>query len=140
MDGKKLTYLYSVLAVFGLCALTTMKTCWNCDRIAFAEKGSDPASWKTMVTMSLPMCLFLCSCMIKTRNTYILGTQLKPKTVPETVAWWHCFTHHPPFHLDIPKVPGSNHFAPFTCAPQTRFNPRFTPKFNPLLKVGSTRI
>ena len=36
--------------------------------------------------------------------------------------------------------PGSTHFTPFTCAPRTGFNPRFTPEFNPPPKVGWTRI
>ena len=39
-----------------------MNTCWKWDLIFFGVNGSAPGSWNTIVTMSLPMCLFLRSC------------------------------------------------------------------------------
>ena len=57
-----ITYLYWVLGVHGLIALTTMNTCWNWDRILFGVNGWASGSWNTIVTMSLPMCLFLNNC------------------------------------------------------------------------------
>merc|ERR1719412_2353036 len=42
-------------------ALTTMNTCWNWD-FKFGMKGLASGSWKTTVTMSLPIYLFLGNC------------------------------------------------------------------------------
>jgi len=57
-----LTYRYCVLSVQGLTARTTIKTCWNCERIFFGVNGWAPGSWKTMVTISLPMWRLRSSC------------------------------------------------------------------------------
>lgn len=45
----------------GWWARTMMKTCWKWERMFWGVKGNAPGSWKMMVTMSLPMCLFLSS-------------------------------------------------------------------------------
>ena len=38
------------------------KMCWKCERMIRGENWPQPDSWKMMVTMSLPMCLFLSNC------------------------------------------------------------------------------
>ena len=52
-------YLYLVPVEHGFSTLTTMKMCWNCDRIQRGEKASQPGSWNITVTISLPMWRFL---------------------------------------------------------------------------------
>lgn len=62
MVKKTKSYRYCVLSEQGLTARTTMKTCWNCERIFFGVNGWAPGSWKTMVTISLPMWRLRSSC------------------------------------------------------------------------------
>ena len=52
------SYKYCVRSVLGNCTWTTMNTCWKWDRIVFGENGKAPCSWKTIVTISLPIWRF----------------------------------------------------------------------------------
>jgi hypothetical protein len=75
-------YLYLVKALLGFSTLTTTKMCWNWERMALGEKGSQPGSWKITVTMSLPMWRFL--------SSWIEGEEVKYLTIAiaATSAIW----------------------------------------------------
>lgn len=58
-----------------------MKTCWKCERMFLGVKGKAPGSWKMIVTMSLPMCLFLSSWKQRERRE---GSQDNSKNLAQT--------------------------------------------------------
>jgi hypothetical protein len=58
-----------------------MKTCWKCERMFLGVKGKAPGSWKMIVTMSFPMCLFLSSWKQRGRRE---GSQVSSKNPTQT--------------------------------------------------------
>ena len=57
----RLRTLYCVLGEQGSVGVTTRNACRKCDAIMLGMNGVF-VSWKTIATMSFPMCLFRCNC------------------------------------------------------------------------------
>ena len=60
--------------------LTTMNTCWNCDRMFLAQNGFASGSWNITVTMSLPMWRLRNNCIVTIMIFIIISDMYVYKT------------------------------------------------------------